>query len=56
MARESNSISIPAGFGGGLIRYREEYSSKIKFGPGAVIAMIIIVIAFVTALKLFYNV
>lgn len=43
---------MPAGFGG-LTRYNEEYDSKIKFGPGAVIAMIVVVIAFVVGLKMF---
>lgn len=49
-----NSMAMPAGFGG-LMRYREEYDSKIKFGPGAVVAMIIIVIAFVVGLELFFG-
>jgi len=43
---------MPAGFGG-LTRYNEEYDSKIKFGPGTVIAMIVVVIAFVVGLKIF---
>lgn len=46
-------VSMPGGFGG-LMRYNEEYDSKIKFGPGAVVAMIIVVIAFVVGLKLFF--
>lgn len=50
-----SSISMPAGFGGGLMRYKEEYDSKLKFGPGAVVAMIIAVIAFVVGLKIFYG-
>ena len=48
-----SSVSMPAGFGG-LTRYSEEYNSKIKFGPGAVIAMIVIVIALVVGLGLFF--
>jgi preprotein translocase subunit Sec61beta len=44
---ESN---MAPGFGG-LMRYNEEYNSRLKFGPGSVIAMIIIVIAFVVGLK-----
>ncbi len=48
-----NSISMPAGFGG-LMRYDEEYDSKLKFGPGAVIGMIIATIVFVLGLRLFY--
>ncbi len=46
-------ISMPGGFGG-LMRYNEEYDSKVKFGPGAVVAMIIVVIAFVVGMKLFF--
>ncbi len=46
-------VSMPGGFGG-LMRYNEEYDSKIKFGPGVVVAMIIVVIAFVVGLKLFF--
>jgi len=47
-------VSMPAGFGG-LMRYKEEYDSKFKFGPGAVVAMIIFVIAFTVGLRLFYG-
>ena len=43
--------SMP-GFGG-LMRYKEEYDSKLKFSPSAVIAMIIAVIAFIVALNVF---
>ena len=50
----ADNISMPAGFGG-LMRYKEEYNSKFKFGPGAVVAMIIIVIAFVIGLRIFYG-
>ncbi|MBT3397677.1 preprotein translocase subunit Sec61beta [archaeon] len=46
-------IGIP-GMGGGLMRYKEEYNSKLKFGPGVVIAMIVAVIAFVVGLRFIY--
>jgi len=36
-------VNIPAGFGG-LMRYSEEYSSKINLKPTHVIAFIILVI------------
>ena len=49
----ADTISMP-GMGGGLMRYKEEYNSKFKFGPGAVVAMIIITIIFVLGLRLFY--
>ena len=34
-------------------RYNEEYNSKFKFGPGTVVAMVIVVIAFVAGLRIF---
>ena len=39
---------------GGLMRYKEEYDSKLKFSPTAVIVMIIVVIAFVLGLRIFF--
>ena len=47
-------IGIP-GMGGGLMRYNEEYDSKFKFGPSAVVGMIIAVIVFVVGLKIFVR-
>ena len=44
---------MPSGFGG-LMRYNEEYDSKFKFGPGAVVGMIIAVIIFVVGLRILY--
>ena len=49
----ANENAMPAGFGG-LMRYKEEYDSKFKFGPGAVVGMIIATIIFVVGLRLFY--
>lgn len=49
----ANELALP-GMGGGLMRYKEEYNSKFKFGPGAVVAMVIAVIAFVAVLKVFF--
>lgn len=48
----ADSISMP-GMGGGLTRYKEEYDSKFKFGPGAVVGMIIATIVFVIGLRFF---
>jgi preprotein translocase subunit Sec61beta len=48
-------IGVPSGGFGGLTRYKEEYDSKLKFGPGAVIAMIILVIVFVVGLRFFFG-
>lgn len=37
-------ISMPSGMGG-LVRYFDEYKSKIKFKPGHIIVLCIVVIA-----------
>ena len=49
-----NSVSMPAGFGG-LMRYKEEYNSKLKFGPGVVVGMIIAVIVLIVGLRMLYT-
>jgi preprotein translocase subunit Sec61beta len=51
MAQEN---SVPAGFGGGLTRFKEEYDSKIKISPSGVVLMIIAVILFVISLKFLF--
>ncbi len=48
-----SNVNMPSGFGG-LTRFKEEYNSKFKFGPGVVIGMIIVVIVFVIGLRFFY--
>lgn len=50
----ADGMAMP-GMGGGLMRYKEEYDSKFKFGPGAVIGMIIAVIIFVVGLRFFIK-
>lgn len=50
-----NKINVPAGFGG-LVRYGEEYESKIKLKPEHVVVFIIIVIVAVTVLKIFWPI
>ena len=45
--------NMAPGFGG-LMRYNEEYNSKLKFGPGAVVGMIIAVIGVVILLNWFF--
>jgi preprotein translocase subunit Sec61beta len=42
---QDNRIHMPAGFGG-LMRFDEEYTSKINLKPTHVIAFVILVIAF----------
>ena len=50
----ADEMTVP-GMGGGLMRYKEEYNSRFKFGPGAVIGMIIAVIVFVVGLRIFVK-
>ena len=47
-------MGVPGAFGG-LRRYKEEYNSKFKFSPTAVIVMIIVVIAVVLGLNIFLG-
>ena len=47
----SEGVSMPGAFGG-LMRFSEEYDSKIKFKPGHVIAFVVAIILFVLALNL----
>jgi len=44
-----NKISMPSGMGG-LVRYFDEYKSKIKFKPGHIIVLSVIVIFLMTIL------
>ena len=46
-------MNMPAGFGG-LMRYKEEYDSKIKISPVQVIILIVVAIAAVLALRIFF--
>jgi len=50
-----NKINVPAGYGG-LVRYGEEYDSKFMLKPEYVIVFIVLVILFVTALKIFWPI
>ena len=48
----NQGINLPGGFGG-LMRFSEEYDSKIKFKPGHIIAFVVAIILFVLALNVF---
>lgn len=50
-----SEINMPAGFGG-LMRYKEEYESKIKFTPNHIVIMVLIVIAFIAILNIFFPI
>jgi len=51
---QQQGISMPSGFGG-LMRYSEEYASKINFKPVHVIAFIIFVIILRILLPIFLG-
>jgi len=51
----ADKINMPAGFGG-LMRYGEEYKSKLMLKPEYVVIFIILVILFVTVLKIFFPI
>ncbi len=48
-----NKISVPSGIGG-IVRYGEEHESKLKLKPEHVVIFIILVILFVSLLKIFF--
>ena len=47
-------ISMPSGMGG-LVRYFDEYKSKIKFKPGHIIVLCVVVIVIMVFLHRFGN-
>jgi len=47
--------SMPAGFGG-LMRYNEEYNSRLKFKPTHIVIFIILIILLVVGLKIFFPI
>ena len=53
MANEG--VHMPGGMGG-LMRYDEEFKSKIMLNPSHVVGFIILVIIFVIGLKIFWPV
>ena len=49
-----DKISMPSGIGG-LVRYFDEYQSKIKFKPGHIIVLCIVVIVLMLFLYSYGN-
>ncbi len=47
-------VSMPSGIGG-LVRYFDEYKSKIKFKPGHIIVLCIVVIVIMIFLYIYGN-
>jgi preprotein translocase subunit Sec61beta len=52
---DAGGILMPSG-SGGLMRYNEEYKSRLKMSPVGVIVLVICIIAFVSILKLFFPI
>jgi len=50
-----SGIHVPSGFGG-LMRYSEEYKSKLVIKPSYIIIFIILIIIFVSVLKIFWPI
>ena len=50
-----DKISMPSGFGG-LLRYDEEYPSRLTLKPGHVIVFIVLIVLFVAFLKIFFPI
>jgi len=46
---------VPAGIGG-LVRYNEEYKSKINLSPAYVVGFVMVLIFFVLLLRIFFPV
>ena len=51
----NQGINLPSSYGG-LMRYNEEYKSKFMLKPTHIIIFIILIIALVAVLKIFYPV
>jgi|TARA_Y100000310_G_scaffold167856_1_gene167786 preprotein translocase subunit Sec61beta len=49
-----DKISMPSGMGG-LVRYFDEYASKIRFKPGHIIVLSVVVIIIMFILYAFGN-
>jgi preprotein translocase subunit Sec61beta len=49
-----NKIQMPAGFGG-LMRFQEEYASKINLKPTHIVLFVILIIAFRIFLGVFFK-
>lgn len=49
-----DKISMPSGMGG-LVRYFDEYQSKIKFKPGHIIILCVVVIVIMVFLYSYGN-
>ena len=51
---KQDKIQMPSGMGG-LVRYFDDYSSKLRFKPGHIVILVIVVIALVLLLHIYGN-
>lgn len=51
----NQQLQMPSSFGG-LMRYNEEYKSSFRLSPTQVVIFIILVVAFVSIMKIFWPV
>ena len=49
----AEQVNMPAGFGG-LMRYKEEYPSKLLIKPVHVVALIVLIIVFSIVLRIIF--
>ena len=52
---KQQGIQMPGVFGG-LMRYDEEYQSRITLSPAQVVALLIAILGFVLVLKMFWPI
>ncbi len=51
---KNDKISMPSGIGG-IVRYFDEYKSKVQLQPGHVIALIVIIAGIIIFLNIYGN-
>ena len=51
----NQQLQMPSGFGG-LMRYNEEYKSPFKLSPSQVVIFLILIIIFVSVMKIFWPI
>lgn len=52
---KDSGVNLPGGFGG-LVRFNEEYESKIQIKPAHVIVFVVLIIVFVLTLNVFWPI
>ncbi len=52
---QQQGVQMPGAFGG-LMRYNEEYKSKFMLKPFHIVLFIILIVAFVAVMKIFFPI